>query len=54
MSNAMGERGEGYDEGWQEAIDYVLEVIDDMHNVVGQAYNGYDNKTLEELRQRIV
>lgn len=47
MSNAMGERGDGYDDGWQDAIDYVIDVV-------GQMYNGYDSTTLEELRQRIV
>lgn len=45
----MGERGEGYDEGWQDAIDYVLDVVSEM-------YNSYDfhNPTLDELEQRIV
>lgn len=33
--------------GWYDAIEMVL-------NVSGQMYNGYDNPTLEELRQRIV
>lgn len=33
--------------GWHDAIAMVLDVV-------GQMYNGYDNPTLEELRQRIV
>jgi hypothetical protein len=33
--------------GWYDAIAMVLDVS-------GQMYNGYDNQTLEELRQRIV
>jgi hypothetical protein len=33
--------------GWYDAVEMVL-------NVSGQMYNGYDNPTLEELRQRIV
>jgi hypothetical protein len=33
--------------GWHDAIQMVLDVS-------GQMYNGYDNPTLEELRQRIV
>jgi hypothetical protein len=33
--------------GWYDAIAMVLDVS-------GQMYNGYDNPTLEELRQRIV
>jgi hypothetical protein len=33
--------------GWYDAIQMVLDVS-------GSMYNGYDNTTLEELRQRIV
>lgn len=33
--------------GWYDAIAMVLDVS-------GGMYNGYDNQTLEELRQRIV
>ena len=33
--------------GWYDAIAMVLDVS-------GQMYNGYDNQTLEEMRQRIV
>mgnify|MGYP007077654537 CR=1 FL=1 len=33
--------------GWYDAIEMVL-------NVSGSMYNGFDNPTLEELRQRIV
>jgi hypothetical protein len=33
--------------GWHDAISMVLDVV-------GEMYNGYDNTTLEELRQRIV
>jgi hypothetical protein len=33
--------------GWHDAVEMVL-------SVVGEMYNGYDNQTLEELRQRIV
>lgn len=33
--------------GWYDAVEMVL-------NVSGGMYNGYDNQTLEELRQRIV
>jgi hypothetical protein len=33
--------------GWHDAIAMVLDVV-------GSMYNGYDNPTLEELRQRIV
>lgn len=49
MSNAMGERGEGYDDGWQEAIDMVLDVVGEMYN----SYN-FHNPTLDELENRIV
>ena len=38
---------ENYDQGWQEAIDMVLDVL-------GLMYDDYDQETLEELRQRIV
>ena len=38
---------ENYDQGWQEAIDMVLDVC-------GLMYDDYDQETLEELRQRIV
>ena len=37
----------GHMKGWHDAIAMVLDVV-------GQMYNGYDNPTLEELRQRIV
>jgi hypothetical protein len=33
--------------GWHDAVTMVLDVV-------GSMYNGYDNQTLEELRQRIV
>jgi hypothetical protein len=36
-----------YMQGWHKAIAMVLDVS-------GQMYNGYDNQTLEEMRQRIV
>lgn len=36
-----------YMKGWHDAIAMVLDVS-------GGMYNGYDNQTLEELRQRIV
>jgi len=36
-----------YMQGWHKAIAMVLDVS-------GNMYNGYDNPTLEELRQRIV
>lgn len=38
---------ENYDQGWQEAIDMVLDVL-------GLMYDDYDQETLEELKQRIV
>ena len=38
---------ENYDQGWQEAIDMVLDVC-------GEMYNEFDKATLDELRQRIV
>lgn len=37
-------------EAWQEAIEYVLSVVEDMKQ--DKAY--WDSRTLEELRQRIV
>ena len=36
-----------YMHGWAKAIDMVLDVV-------GSMYNGYNQETLEELRQRIV
>ena len=36
-----------YMQGWHKAIAMVLDVS-------GSMYNGFDNPTLEELRQRIV
>ena len=42
-----------YDQGWQEAIDMVLDVISEMKNrpdMDGQ----FDTYTLDELEQRIV
>lgn len=40
---------QGYDEGWKEAIDMVLDVVGEMYN----SYN-FHNPTLDELEQRIV
>jgi hypothetical protein len=34
--------------GWEDAINYVLDIIKDMK------YTGYSDTTLEELEQRIV
>jgi hypothetical protein len=39
---------ESYSQGWQEAIQYVIDIIGEMK------YTEYDNTTLEELEQRIV
>jgi hypothetical protein len=38
---------EAHDQGWRNAIAMVLDVC-------GQMYNEYDQKTLQELEQRIV
>lgn len=40
----------GYEEGWQNAINYVIDISKDMK--YNRAY--YDTKTLDELEQRIV
>ena len=41
---------DGHAIGWEEAIQYVLEVVEEMK--LNKAY--FDEKTLEELKQRIV
>jgi hypothetical protein len=38
---------QAYQAGYDEAVDMVLDVV-------GSMYNGYNQETLEELRQRIV
>lgn len=43
----MSRTGIFYDQGWQEAIEMVI-------NVIGEMYNEFDHETLEELEQRIV
>jgi len=38
-----------YDQGWQEAIDHVIDIINEM-----QYTYDWHNPTLDELEQRIV
>lgn len=38
-----------YDQGWQEAIDMVMSVIEEMQDSMN-----FHNPTLDELEQRIV
>ena len=40
----------GYEKGWEEAINYVIDISKDMK--YNRAY--WDTKTLDELEQRIV
>lgn len=40
---------ESYDQGWQEAIDHVIDIINEM-----QYTYDWHNPTLDELEQRIV
>jgi hypothetical protein len=46
---AITQDGEGYQRGWDEAIEMVVDVVREMYNT----YN-FHNPTLDELEQRIV